>query len=116
MTKGALSFDKDYVWFDVSPFHIMHNKTITFTITAVTNTQPLMQLHDTHGVALDVTGTFTTPLVWAPDVAGRYYLSARPKDGVTTFADCADNKADYGLLLEMEKVYTLNLPLIVKNS
>jgi uncharacterized repeat protein (TIGR01451 family)/fimbrial isopeptide formation D2 family protein len=107
--------DKDYVWFDVSLFHVTNGKTITFTITAITNTQPLMQLHDAYGVALDVTGTFTTPLVWTSDDAGRYYLSVRPNDRITAFANCTDSEAGYNLRLEMDKVYPLHLPLVMRN-
>jgi hypothetical protein len=108
--------DKDYVWFDVLDLHVSAGKTITFSIPAVTNTQTLMQLHDAQGVALNVTGTFTIPLVWRPDAAGRYYLSVIPEAGIATFDDCADNEASYSLLLEMEEMGTIYLPLVMRNS
>ena len=108
--------DKDYVWFDVLESHISFGETVTVTITTVTNTQTLMQLHDVHGGALDVTGTFTTPLVWTPGAAGRYYLSVSPEGGITTFDDCATNEAGYNLLLVMEEVETLYLPLAMRDS
>lgn len=84
---------------------------ITFTVTTVTNTQTMMQLHDETGNALvGATGTYTTPLVWSPDTAGRYYLSASPEDGLVTFG-CV-SEAGYDLVLTMEEVNRLYLPLV----
>jgi hypothetical protein len=106
--------DKDYVWFDVSEFHVSTGKSITLSVTTVTNTQTLMQLHDRNGDALPgATGTFTDPLTWAPDAAGRYYLSVSPEEGISTFG-CVD-EAGYNLLLTMVEVKTIYLPITMRN-
>jgi hypothetical protein len=63
--------DKDFVWFD-----LQRGRAITFTVTSVTNTSTLLELYDSHGEALNVTGT--TELVWTAPAIGRYYLSISP--------------------------------------
>ncbi len=98
--------DKDFVRFSASA-----GKTITFTIPAITNTQTVLELYDEVGAALNVTGT--TRLVWTPSVGGNYYLSVRPQDGIETFG-CRE-QTGYALRLEVEKTYTLYLPLVNRN-
>jgi hypothetical protein len=109
---GQYAADKDYVWFDVPIFTVSRGKFITFTIPLVTNTQPILELHDQYGAALAVTGT--TQLTWKPAATGRYYLSVRPEDGSTAFG--CTNDTGYHLLLEIEEAHVIFLPLAMKNS
>jgi uncharacterized repeat protein (TIGR01451 family) len=100
--------DKDFVWFDVEPFHARAAIPIAFTITHVTNTVPLMTLYDAQGGALNVTGT--TQLTWTPGLAGRYYLAVSP---LTTTFGCAET-VGYRLLAHIPPVRWTYLPLLLR--
>ena len=100
---ASYAADKDFVWFEIRP-----QRTVTFTITAVTNTLTLLELYDNQGVGLGVTGT--TRLKWTATAAGRYYLSVSPL--ANTFG-CA-NTAGYNLRAEIPR--EIYLPLVTRNS
>jgi uncharacterized repeat protein (TIGR01451 family) len=106
---GNYAADKDFVGFDVSA-----NKTITFSVGPVTNTQTLLELYDEVGNPLSVTGT--TQLIWKPESSGHYLLSVSPQVGVLTYADCVSSEAGYHLLLSQEiGPGPLVLPIILKD-
>jgi uncharacterized repeat protein (TIGR01451 family) len=100
--------DKDFVWFDVEPFHVHSADPIAFTLTHVTDTLPLMTLYDTQGNTMGITGT--TQLTWMPDLPGRYYLSVSPQ--TSTFG-CAD-AVGYRLLAQITSVREIYLPLVLR--
>jgi hypothetical protein len=100
--------DKDIVWFDVEPFHVHSAIPITFTITHITNTEPLMTLYDALGSTMNVTGT--TQLTWVPDAPGRYYLAVTPQ--TTTFG-CV-SEAGYQLVAQIPPVRWVYLPVVLQ--
>jgi hypothetical protein len=95
--------DKDFVWFSAKA-----GRTVTFTLAPINNTQPLMELYDKEGVALDISDS--SQLVWTPNVDGRFYLGVRP---LTTIFGCVD-AVGYGLLLTEEPLYELYLPVLYR--
>jgi len=101
---ASYAADKDFVWFDVE-----QQGTITFTTTVVTNTSTLLELYDSQGAGLGITGT--TRLKWTAPTTGRYYLGVSPL--ANTFG-CA-NTVGYNLLAETPQVRTIYLPLVARN-
>lgn len=102
--------DKDFVWFEVLPVHVASGRPITFSA-VVTGPAVRMELYDSSGAALNVTGGES--LSWTPTAVGRYYLCVQPEDGNLAFG-CA-NVAGYRLLLEMAEVKYIYLPLVSRN-
>jgi hypothetical protein len=98
--------DKDFVWFDLEA-----RQTVTFAITALTDTLTLLELYDGYGSVLNITGT--TQLTWTATAAGHYYLSISP---LTTDTFGCSYEVGYNLLAEMSPVRVIYLPLIVRES
>jgi hypothetical protein len=63
--------DKDFVSVDLAA-----GQTVTFTITAASNTETLLELYDENGDAMDVDDL--TDLSWTAETAGHYYASVSP--------------------------------------
>ena len=102
--------DKDFVWFEVSPVHVLTARPITFSA-QITGPQVRMELYDSKGDYLNVAGS--DRLSWTPTASGRYYLGIQPEDGTIAFG-CV-NVTGYRLLLEMDVVRYLYLPLVSRN-
>jgi len=102
--------DKDFVWFEVSPVHVLTGRPLTFSA-QITGPQVRMELYDSNGDYLNVAGS--DRLSWKPAASGRYYLGIQPEDGTIAFG-CA-NVAGYRLRLEMDVVRYLYLPLVSRN-
>jgi uncharacterized repeat protein (TIGR01451 family) len=108
----AWAADKDFVWFD-----LWIGQAITFTVPSVTNTQTLLELYDHNGDLIPgVTGS--DALVWTAPAHGRYYLSVSPE--VITYgcteasAGSEDNIVSYALHVEVEPIWRLYLPIVVR--
>ena len=102
--------DKDFVWFDLHG-----GRTITFTVMAATNTSTLLELYDSQGHALDVTGT--VQLVWTAPALGRYYLSVSPQ--LATYG-CTEPTGDrpevsYVLQADWEPRTFIYIPIMLRN-
>ena len=90
--------DKYFASFEFTWLGAALGRTITFTTEAITNTLPLMEVYDTYGAALGVTGT--TQLAWQPTLSGCYCPSVSP---LTTSHACADS-AGHNLVARMSPV------------
>ncbi|MGD8854940.1 MAG: SdrD B-like domain-containing protein, partial [Chloroflexota bacterium] len=96
--------DKDYVGFTMLP-----HQSITFTISAVTNTQTYMEAFDYQGRSLGLTGTDQLALL---DMEiGRYYISVSPLNA--SGYGCA-GEVGYEITVDKSPRWALNLPIIVK--
>ncbi len=95
--------DKDFVQVDLRA-----GESITFAVTAMTNTRTLMTLYDTNGAAI-VGVTSTTVLTWRAPQAGQYYVGITP---LTTTFGCT-NTVRYHLSGEVLRLKELYLPLIL---
>ncbi|MCJ7737828.1 MAG: hypothetical protein MUQ10_11045, partial [Anaerolineae bacterium] len=96
--------DKDFVFFDIS-----NGETVTFTVGTITNTTTLLELYDSIGTALNVTGT--TELVWSANESGRYFLSVSP---LTTAFGCA-SEVGYTLSADLPPWTFIYLPLVLSS-
>jgi uncharacterized repeat protein (TIGR01451 family) len=95
--------DKDFVSFD-----LVGGQTITFSVTAVTNTVTLLELYDEYGEGLNLTGS--GQLVWTAPSTGRYHLSVSPQ---TTSFGCADT-VGYELLAQIKARADTYLPIVLR--
>ncbi|MFN2110122.1 MAG: Calx-beta domain-containing protein, partial [Anaerolineae bacterium] len=104
--------DKDFVTFDIDS-----GRTVTFTVTPFTDTMTLLmdtltllELYDTNGMALAVTGT--GQLVWEASASGTYYLSASPLMNVFGCVDETGYKLRMQTSASSSKIF---LPLVMRN-
>jgi len=95
--------DKDIVYID-----IFIGDTVTFTVSALVNTAPMMELFDGLGASLNITGT--TQLAWTATDSGRYYLSISP---TTDSYGCTDVNS-YQLELQSYLLKRVFAPLIMR--
>jgi hypothetical protein len=93
--------DKDFVWFELSA-----GQSVTFTVTKVTGTVTLLELYETGGDALGITGT--QHLTWTASGSERTYLSVSPQNRAFGCTDVAG----YKLQANVEPREELYLPLI----
>ena len=96
--------DKDFVWFDLHA-----GNTITFTVPTVTQTMTLLELYDSRGNTLNITGT--DQLVWTAPSIGRYHLGVSPR---TADYGCAD-EVGYTLVAEARLTEIIYLPLVLRS-
>jgi uncharacterized repeat protein (TIGR01451 family) len=103
--------DKDFVWFD-----LQQGRTITFTVTSVTNTRTQLELFDSQGNSLNVTGT--TELIWTAPTVGRYYLSVSPQLATYGCTEPVEGRpvVSYKLQADWEPRTFLYLPIVVRNA
>jgi len=104
--------DKDFVWFE-----LWSGQAITFTVPSITNTQTLLELYDQNGDPIPgMQGSDV--LVWTAPAHGRYYLSVSPQ--VITYgcteadAGSEDDIVSYALLAEVEPIWSLYLPIVMR--
>jgi len=95
--------DKDFVRFE-----LLSNQAITFTVTSTTSTSALLELFDSSGAGLGLSGVDLLKVDNLP--AGHYTLGASPTD--MSFG-CAD-VAGYSLLADKEERYIVHLPYVIK--
>lgn len=96
--------DKDYMGFMLLP-----HQTITFTISATTNTDTFIEAFDHHGNSLGVTGT--NLLVLSDMRQGHYYISVSPLNA--SGYGCA-GEVGYEITVDKSPRWAMNVPVILK--
>jgi uncharacterized repeat protein (TIGR01451 family) len=95
--------DKDFVYVDMKAREV-----VTFTVASTINTGTSLELYDSQGIGLNVTGI--DQLVWEAPKGGRYYLGVFPSSD--TFG--CPGVVGYDLVAEIVLVTEIYLPLVVR--
>ncbi|MGD2158470.1 MAG: hypothetical protein PVG32_16450, partial [Anaerolineales bacterium] len=95
--------DKDFVYVDMKAREV-----VTFTVASTINTGTSLELYDSQGIGLNVTGT--DQLVWEAPKGGRYYLGVFPSSD--SFG--CPGVVGYDLVAEIVPVTEIYLPLVTR--
>jgi len=95
--------DKDFVYVDLKAREV-----VTFTVVSTINAQTSLELYDSQGIALNVTGT--DQIVWEAPTPGRYYLGVFPQSD--TFG--CPGTVGYDLEAKIFRVTEIYLPFIFR--
>jgi hypothetical protein len=95
--------DKDFMYVDLKAREV-----VTFTVASTINTQTSLELFDSQGTALNVTGT--DQIVWEAPDSDRYYLGVIPLSD--TFG--CPGTVGYELVAEIMLIKEIFLPFVIK--